>query len=1114
MVLLGRCRLAGRLLIALMVTLHWGASSVFSGGNRWKPVIHDAPPEVAATARRISHPPGTTVTLVAAEPALANPVAFCFDERGRIYVAETFRLGEGATDNRAHMYWLKDELAAVTVADRVRLFERYLAPEVLHRFRTAEDRVRLLVDRDGDGWFETSRVFAGGFHRLAEGIGAGVLARQGQVWYACVPRLWLLRDADGDGTADSRRALFSGFGVHVAFIGHDLHGLCLGPDGRLYFSIGDRGFNVTTPDGRHLFYPHTGAVLRCELDGSNLEVVHIGLRNPQELAFNHLGDLFTGDNNSDGGDQARIVRIVWGGDSGWTIGFQYAPEPVPRGMWNFEKLWYPAEENTGRHLIPPIANLGNGPSGLAYNPGLTALPAGFEDYFFLCDFRGQIPISGIYSFRLEPDGAGYRLADVTRFAWNVCATDCTFGWDGAFYVLDWVEGWTMPGRGRIYRIAVPRLLKDPVVQRTARLAAEGFDRRSTADLVQLLGYPDQRIRIEISIELANRGEQGRRALARVAEDPTASRLARLHAIWGLGMLARRGDARAARHLATLIGSDDAEVRAQAAKTLGDSNRPELAAALAPAVLDAAPRVRFFATVAAARLGYADVRDRVLELVTADAERDPYLRHAAVVYLASICSSDELAKWADHPQRSVRLASVLALRRQRSPAIAAFLHDAEREIVTEAVRGIYDEPIEGALKELLALDPASLSEYAQLRVLLAHRRAASSRGAETLAAVAADAGFSSTVRRFALRLLAGWADDEWQDPILGLYRPIPAGKEHDARRALLSRMNQLLADSDEQIAIDAIRAIVACHGRQAGSVLRALIRQEDRPPVVRAEALRALGKLGATEGQPEAIAALYADSPIVRAAAIEALASLAPDMAVEAIDRLIHSERASFEEKQAALTALATIDSPEADRIVRRCMNRILRGEVPIELQLELLEVAEQRAKRDAEIQKLLKRYQDLAAKLEPIERYAFALRGGNAERGREVFFGNTAVSCLRCHKVHGVGGDVGPDLTGIGARRDRLSLLRSIVDPNAEISEGYESVVLLLDDGRVVTGVLRREDARQLELVTAEGSKLVIEKSRIEARRRGPSAMPSDLVEKLSPRELRDLIEFLSSLTD
>jgi len=105
-----------------------------------------------------------------------------------------------------------------------------------------------------------------------------------------------------------------------------MHGLVLGPDGRIYFSIGDRGYNVLTSEGRQLVRPDTGAVFRCERDGSQLEVFAYGLRNPQELAFDDFGNLFTGDNNSDSGDKARWVNVVEGGDTGWQMYYQYLPD--------------------------------------------------------------------------------------------------------------------------------------------------------------------------------------------------------------------------------------------------------------------------------------------------------------------------------------------------------------------------------------------------------------------------------------------------------------------------------------------------------------------------------------------------------------------------------------------------------------------------------------------------------------------------------------------------------------------------------------------------------------------------------------------------------------------
>src|SRR5262249_2399183 len=145
------------------------------------------------------------------------------------------------------------------------------------------------------------------------------------------------------------------------------------------------------------------------------------------------------------------------------------------------------------------------------------------------------------------------------------------------------------------------------------------------------------------------------------------------------------------------------------------------------------------------------------------------------------------------------------------------------------------------------------------------------------------------------------------------------------------------------------------------------------------------------------------------------------------------------------------------------------------------------------------------------------LAGGNARRGRAVFTDKAETECLRCHKARAwngeiPGGEVGPDLTGLGARHDKAYILESVVDPNKQIAEGSESVVLATSDGQVITGVFRGEDARAVHLMTAEGKPVDVAKDTIEERKRGPSAMPADLAPKLSKSELRDLVEFLSTL--
>src|SRR5207253_1131548 len=167
---------------------------------------------------------GLKVSVWAAEPLMANPVAFCFDERGRAYVAETTRFDHGVPDTRGHMYWLDDDLACRSVADRVAMYGRtYGDHKPYLGFEQFDDQVRLVWDSTGKGRADKSTVFSKGYNRPEDGLGAGVLARKGNVYYTNIPSLYRLRDTTGANVADEKEVLSTGYGVRAQFLGHDLH---------------------------------------------------------------------------------------------------------------------------------------------------------------------------------------------------------------------------------------------------------------------------------------------------------------------------------------------------------------------------------------------------------------------------------------------------------------------------------------------------------------------------------------------------------------------------------------------------------------------------------------------------------------------------------------------------------------------------------------------------------------------------------------------------------------------------------------------------------------------------------------------------------------------------
>src|SRR5205807_9817518 len=178
------------------------------------PRIAPASDEGELAIKKFQVPPGLKVDLWAAEPMFANPVAFNFDEKGRAYVCETFRLNAGVDDIRGIMDWLDEELASRSVDDRLAEMKRHLGDRFA-KYSEHSERISLIEDRDGDGKADHATVFADGFDTPLDGIGAGVLAREGKVWYANIPNLWLLQSTGTNGVSESRKSLHYGFGVRV-----------------------------------------------------------------------------------------------------------------------------------------------------------------------------------------------------------------------------------------------------------------------------------------------------------------------------------------------------------------------------------------------------------------------------------------------------------------------------------------------------------------------------------------------------------------------------------------------------------------------------------------------------------------------------------------------------------------------------------------------------------------------------------------------------------------------------------------------------------------------------------------------------------------------------------
>ena len=1119
----------------LVLAVHENSSGAGAATTNaaYAPFVAAASDEGGLAIKRFKAPKGFKVELFAAEPLLANPVAFCIDPQGRFYVAETFRLHAGVTDIRGHMDWLDEDLASRSVEDRVAMMKRHEGKRIA-QYTKDSDRVRLVVDSDGDGRADKATVFAEGFNGLADGIGAGLLAGKEGLYYANIPHLWLLQDKNKDGVADSKRSVHYGYGVRVGFIGHDLHGLCMGPDGKLYFSIGDRGAHVQLPGGKVVKNHESGAVYRCNPNGSDLEIFATGLRNPQELAFDEYGNLWTGENNSDGGDPARWVYLVEGGDSGWRIGFQFINQPNARGPWMSERMCYPEQEGQPAYILPPIANIGNGPSGLAYYPG-TGFPDSYKGHFFLCDFRGGTG-SGVHSFAVKPRGASFEVVDRTEFIWEVLVTDGDFGYDGAFYISDWVNGWGKPGKGRIYRVSHD---SSDEGDKTQKLFAEGFEQRTSDDLKELLNHPDIRVRQEAQFALAGRADI--ETLAAVAAKGANVR-ARLHGIWGLGQVAaaKVGDRYAVTEvLLPLCSAQEAEVRAQAAKVLGDARSTRAGEILTKLLADEEARPRFFAAMALGKLGRKEARAELLQMLRENDNRDRYLRHAGIVGLTGCADVQYLRALTHDISPAVRLAAVVALRRMGRAEAADYLNDSSPEVLVEAARAINDLPIARALPRLAEkirdtptlLDSVPMATQTNSvlltgvnqprsapvdyltpllrRIVNANFRMGGNEHARALATFATLESVVEPVRAEALSMLSQWETPSGRDAVTGLWRKLAPRERRVAATALEAELPALLEARSTIIRVAALKAAGALAVKAVTPTAARVASDAKQHPSVRAAALKALAALKATELEAALTVALADQDSMLRREATQLQAAVKPSDAVQQLGRVL--ENGAVAEKQSAFMALGGLtNTPAADALLLEWLDRLIANQVPAELRVDLLEAAAKSPRRP--VQEKLRQFESARPADDDLRAYRECLAGGNKESGRRIFLEKVEVSCVRCHKADGEGGEAGPDLTGLGKRQNRQHILESIVFPNKSIAAGFQSELVTLKSGAVYAGIVKQENDEIIQLNSPEDGLMELKKSEIAMRERAPSAMPEEFRQVLSKRELRDLVEFLAEL--
>ncbi|MBI2825690.1 MAG: ThuA domain-containing protein [Planctomycetia bacterium] len=970
----------------------------------------------AESMRHAHMPEGFRIELVAAEPDVVKPIAMAFDERGRLWVAESLDYPNTLCDDP---------------------------------HENGADRIKICEDTDGDGRADRFTVFA---DRL--NIPTSVLPVRGGAVVAVAPHILLLLDTDGDDRADERRILFTGFGrrdTHAVV--SNLH---YGLDNWIYATVGYSGGRVQAGGAEHSFRQ---GLLRFRPDGSDFEVLTSTSNNTWGLGLSEAGDIFASTANNEHSVHLAIPNRYFESVRGWHAAGSAAIED--------HKRYHPIAADVRQ---------------MDWHGGFTAA-AGHElytarafprDYWnraaLVCEPTGHL----VHIDWLVPRGSGF----VARDGYNLLAsTDpwsapiaAQVGPDGAVWMLDWYNyvvqhnptphGFqTGPGNayetalrdrahGRVYRI---------VSAATTGMPSPRLARDMPAELVAALAHDNLLWRLHSQRLLVERGERDvlpdLMRLADSAESPAAV----IHALYAVDGLRRA------------VGLGDLESRFAAACVAGLSHRDP---AVRRTALRLLPRT---ANSATAILAAGSLEDN-----------DPQVRLDALLALAempvdapcAIAIAKRLTQADNASDRWIPLAATSAAARNSLAFLRAAVASPAAEKAPDAV---------------VAAARAVAEHFARSRT--------ADNGTESLAGLLADVAHSEPAVADAILagLATGWpagqlptTSDELKQSLLALVPRLPAT---GARRIVTLARRWGIGDSLQGVA-DQMQAALLTEASDAA-----------RPDADR---------LAAIEG----LLSLKVDAQSVRAVLDQITPRAVPEFAAGVLEAIGKTKGADVGEaivarfaqftpatQRAAASVLleraewtgALLDALERDQIAAASLTVEIEGRLTHHPDVPLRERAKRFLARGGRLANPDR--QRILAELLPL-----ADRRGDAAAGKLVFEKN----CAKCHRHGATGGNVGPDLTGMAARR-RADVLTDVLDPNRSVEGNFQQYTVETTDGRVLVGLLAAETKTTVELVDAEARMHALLREDIDQLASSKLSIMPEGFEKLPADEVVNLLEFLAA---
>ncbi len=1072
---------------------------------------------------------GLTLKIWGIDSLVADPVSIDIDDQGRIYYTRTNRQKNSEFDIRGHQDWEIGSIQLTNIEEKRAFLHKVLAPENSDKNKWLADlngdgshdwrdmtiekeHVYRVEDTDGDGLADQSQLVVEDFHDEVTDAAGGVLKHGDDLFVGIGPDLWRIKE-NKSGLGEKLTSISHGYGIHIGFSGHGMSGIEVGPEGKIYWQIGDIGFNGVGPDGQKWEHPNSGVIVRSNPDGSDFEVFAYGNRNTHEFVFDEYGNMISEDNDGDHpGESERIVYVVNGADIGWRSNWQYGKyrDPDNNGykVWMDEKMYVPRFEGQAAYILPTIKNFVNGPTGFVYNPG-TALGEEFNNSFFVAEFVGNPTRSGIHAFRLKPNGASFEFVDSKMILSGVLATGLDFGPDGALYLGDWIDGWDTKDYGRIWKLDVT----NPNAKRkqTEILIKDDFSDYDVDKLGELLKHEDMRVRQKAQFELAENGSKGLKIFEKYLEQKE-NQLARVHSIWGISQFARK-DLKNASTLLPYLKDSDPEIRAQAARWMGDVRFKDSGAELIPLLKDENSRTRFFAAEALGRIAYEPAINPLIDLLEANNDADNYIRHAASLALARIGKAEPIIALSTHSNRAVRIAAVVALRRMGNAGIEVFLKDADEFIVTEAARAINDDlSIAEALPALgnVLNEHRFTNEALIRRAISANLRVGSEVGLQNLINYAIHEGSPVAMRSEAMDALSTWAKPSVLDRVDGRFRGEVTRDLLAVQTKAESAVVSLLSHKESNLRITAAKASGKLKINTAATTLFARLKS-DAVAEVRIESLKALAQLENTKIDEAIKLALADKEKSVRVVGLDLLGTMdiSKELMVTLLTDVINTR--TIEEKQAAITTLGTLPLANSEKVFDQLLTRLEAGKLPAEVQLELSEAID--STRSQALMDRFKKYTMLTSPDSLKAVYAGSLLGGDPRRGAGIFWGHPTAQCIRCHSFNDYGGIAGPRMNGIAKKLTHEQILESLIEPSARIAPGYGIVVLELKNAKKISGILQEENKEGFVMKVGDKPDTLISKLDVVKKTDSPSSMPP-MHYLLTKKEIRDVVSFLATLKE